>query len=391
MWLDFKMTDKRIFICAGEASGDALGANIIKILKERNPNIEFSGIGGPLMENQDFKSIFAYNELAIMGIFEIIPHIRNIIKRLKQTVEAIKIFKPDIVLTIDSPGFNFRLAKRVRRLKNNSCKIIHYGAPTVWAWRPNRAKKIAKFLDHLLVLFPFEPDYFTKHNLPTTFVGHPIADRPAPKNRPEVDKKLSDESSTFHFLILPGSRQTEIKHMAPIFAQVAKILYKKYPHIKFLLPTLPHLMDDLKPLFKNLPVEFISNHQEKWDAFYKSDLALAASGTVTLELAQAQVPMIVAYKTSTLTAAIIKKLIKIPYVSLVNILCSKQIVPECLQKECEPNLIVEYLENLIKTEQNRKIQLDEFKNLIHHLKVEPDSATLITQILENSLNDSKLK
>ncbi len=316
----------RIYIITGEPSGDLLGSYLLPYLKEHT----VKGIGGPLMEKEGLISLFPQEDLSVMGFFEIIPHLYTIYKRFQQTIADIKLFQPDILLTIDSPGFCKRIIKKLRKEKN-TIHFVHYAAPSVWAWREKRAQKWAKLVDHMLCLFPFEPAYFESYGLKATFVGHPIA-----------EWKIPQEKKKKQLLVLPGSRKSELKKLANIFDEASKLYVEKNPDFEVIWFTRPHLKNFLLSLVPKAHVMC----EEKDRIFSTSSLAIAASGTVTLELSYTNTPCVIGYKVSKLTEYIVKKLIKIPYVCILNILYGRKIVPECLQEECSPSVICDALEHL---------------------------------------------
>ena len=272
---------KSIYIIAGEASGDFIGSQLIRALCAQSPDININGIGGGLMHAQGLDSLFPMHELSVMGIGEILPKIPHLLKRINQTVEDIIKKKPDIVITIDAPDFSFRVHKKLRKaLGENAPKLIHYVAPTVWAWRPKRAKKIARFLDGLICLFDFEPDYFTAEGLNAIAVGHPMMESGIIEATPF---KIGQENTKKVGLFF-GSRVSEINRHADIFIQAAQNIEGD---IEFIIPTLPHI----KPLLEeklsalNHPCHVIETPDNKWAVFKGCDAALAVSGTVGLELA----------------------------------------------------------------------------------------------------------
>lgn len=354
---------QRIYFVAGEPSGDKLGASVMSALKQnpRNADISFVGIGGPSMENYGLKSLFPMSELSIMGLFELIPHIPNVLARLNQTLEDIKYRKPDLVVTIDSPGFNFRLGKKVKGL---GIPVIHIGAPSVWAWKPWRAKKVAAFLDHLIALFPFEPPYFTKEGLATTFVGHPLVE----KNLEQIDPKAFRE--TFQIpkdqkiiVIMPGSRQSEIQKLLPIFLDVLRRYQEQGHKFTCVCPTVPHLREKVESFLSAQGGGIVLLDETlKYQALRGADVALVASGTATLELALTQTPMIVAYKANAISAWIVKQLIKVKYVCLVNLLLDEYVIPEYLQENCTADKIYDALSNLLNNKQ--LMAKDQRKSLI---------------------------
>ena len=330
------MSHYTVFISAGEPSGDFLGSQLMKAMKAKLvQEVSFIGVGGPLMVAEGMTSLFPIEELSVMGLAEVIPHIWRIRRRISETVAAIEIGRPDVVVTIDSPGFNFRVGKALKK-RDKSIPLVHYVAPSVWAWRPGRAKAVAQFLDHLLVLFPFEPPYFLKEGLTTHFVGHPVVELGLDKTRdPSFRERYGIPETAPILTVLPGSRRGEISKLLPVFERTAVRLREKFPDLQIVIPTLPHLAQQIRQQF-TLPAVIVTTSQEKYAAYQESKAALAASGTVSLELAAAGVPMVIAYKLNPLTHYVVQRLVKVQYACLINLLLNKEVVPECLQKECTP-------------------------------------------------------
>ncbi|MFN7710718.1 MAG: lipid-A-disaccharide synthase [Holosporales bacterium] len=323
-----------VYLVAGEASGDLLGGRLMAALKQQCPGIRFAGVGGTQMAAHGLCSLFPMEDLSIMGLVEILPHIPRILRRLNQTARDIQASQPDVVVTIDSPGFNFRLAKRVKRL---GIPIVHYTAPSVWAWRPKRAKKVAKLVDHLLTLFPFEPPHFEREGLATTFVGHPLIETTLAEGDGSRFREKYDIGRYAPLLcVLPGSRQRELDALLPQIGGALKLLHEQLPGLHVVIPTLEHLSPQLEHVAStwSLPTTLVVSPEEKYEAMKAADAALCASGTVTLELALANLPMVLTYKTSAITAWIIRRMVKIPYVGLPNILLNREVVPELLQEKC---------------------------------------------------------
>jgi lipid-A-disaccharide synthase len=331
---------KKIYIIAGESSGDLIGSYVIKNLKELDKNIIFKGVGGSLMEKQGLKSLFDMYLISVMGIFEILPRLFTIYRLLGKTIKEILEFNPDVLLTIDSPGFNNYVAKKIKQ-KNPNIKLIHYVAPTVWAWKPKRAKKIAKIFDLLLCILPFEPKYFIKEGLNTVFVGHLIVENTLEfKINLEIKKHLLKEYSLSDnsdiAVILPGSREFEIKNNLEIFV-LGLIKYQNDNNKKFqiVIPTFGKFVPVINKIlnnFKNkLDYKLIVDESHKKYFMQIAKIALASSGTVSLELAIYKIPTIVGYKINKITHFLIKKLIYVKYASIINILLDKMIIPELLQ------------------------------------------------------------
>ena len=319
---------KSIYIIAGEASGDVLGARLMHALKIKG-NYEFNGIAGDLMIEQGMHSMFPISDLSVMGVFEILPRLPKLIKRINQTVADIIHKQPDIVVTIDSPDFCKRVVKKAKKQCPNT-KFIHYVAPTVWAWRSGRSKVMAEIFDGLICLFPFEPEYFERHGLRAQFCGHPIVE-----TINDTEQKRPDN----HILILPGSRAGEVKRMSPIFAEVFQKMKAMNPDLKAVIPALSYLKDDIDDHFFGMDVSYI-DPKTRFDAFKTAPFALATSGTVGLELAVAQCPHVIAYKMNPLTWHVIKKMVKVKYAHLVNIMEGREVIPECIQDKCDADDIM---------------------------------------------------
>jgi len=339
---------KTIYLIAGEASGDFLGAKLIEAIKELSPDAKIIGIGGPLMQAQGLQSLFSMQELSLMGIFEILPHAFHLLKRIRQTVDDIVENQPDVLVTIDSPGFCLRVAEKIKQSTN--IPIVHYVAPSVWAWRESRAKKLAAKVDHLLTLFPFEPPYFEKYNLPTTFVGHPLTEQTIEAD-PTFRNRHGIASDVIILSVLPGSRMGELNKLLPVFMQTVDLLSRKFSNLHLVFPTIPHLVPFLSNTLKQakIPYTLLSSSSERYAAFFSSNAALAASGTVSLELALTNLPMVIAYKISPLTYFFVKYLVKIKNVCLVNILLGKNIIEEKLQKDCNAEELAKAIEKILKS------------------------------------------
>jgi lipid-A-disaccharide synthase len=363
------MQNHRIFIIAGESSGDLLGANLMHALKELNPDIEFIGVGGAAMQEEGLQSLFPMEELSIMGIFEVLPNLVHILARMRQTVKAVIACKPQALITIDSPDFCFRVARKVKK-KTKDIPCIHYVAPSVWAWRAGRAKKIARFLDHLLTLLPFEPPYFEKHGLGATFVGHPIVERMSQRgDGASFRRKHRLKPAQPILCLLPGSRMTELDHLLKIFSKTSKMILHARHNTAIVIPTLPHLKPHIEKFFvgRGLNPIITDNVAEKFDVFAASTVALAASGTVTLELALCDTPHIVAYKMGPLSAWIAKKIVRTRWVNLINILLQRPAVPEFLQENCEPKQMSQALLKLMDEKDARTAQLTAFREALIQL------------------------
>lgn len=340
------------YIIAGEASGDALGAALMAALRRRlGDHIRFFGIGGAAMSEQGLSSLFPMAELSVMGLAEVLPRIPHILGRLRQTIDHIGTVKPTAVITIDSWGFCGRVQKHLKQTMP-SVKRLHYVAPMVWAWKAKRAKHLAHVLDGLLTLLPFEPPWFTREGLPTTFVGHPVIEQSFP---PELGAQFRAEHGIPDgapiVLLLPGSRRNETARLLPVYAQVARSLAALHPDVRLVVPTVAGVAREVTQAVNTwgVPVVVVEGLAEKRGAFAAARVALAASGSVTLELAMARVPVIVAYKLSPVSAYVATKFLglKLRYISLVNILADKPIIPEYIQSNCRPEALVKAIEGLL--------------------------------------------
>lgn len=361
----------KIFLIAGEVSGDVLGALLMKSMRADHPDATFYGIGGPLMEREGLTSLFPMNELSIMGLTEILPRIKHILARIKETVAHIRRINPDIVVTIDAPDFSFRVVKGLREEKKpNDPIMVHYVAPTVWAWRAGRAKKVADLYDGIVCLFPFEPPYFTKHRLPSGYVGHPVMEQGfVDASGAAVRTEMGLDPDTKILGLMFGSRNGEVERHGETLRAIAAKLQADKPHLHFLVPTLPHVEDKVRALMAGLNnVHIIHDPDRKPEIFAAMDAAVAVSGTVALELAVANVPHVIAYTMSPLTWAIVNRVVKIRYAHLANILLNKEVVPEFIQNDCVPEQIALTMKGLLKDAHDVEQQRAEFatvRKLLH--------------------------
>lgn len=352
---------KKFFLIAGEASGDLLGSKLIKELKSQNPDSIFIGVGGRLMKEQGLTSIFSMEELSIMGIFEVIPHIAKLLRRIKQTAATIISEKPDVVITIDSPDFCFRVMKKLRNFKD--VKKVHLIAPSVWAYREGRAKKIAAIYDLLLAILPFEPPYFEKYGLKTIFIGHPIMENAPDFSKKEAAnllfrRKHNIDQADKVICIMPGSRNGEVSKIFPEFIDSVNLLAQEMGDLKVIIPMIDKTRHIVTEMAKSLQVKyFLIEKDDKESAFFSSNFALAKSGTNTVELSLYHVPMIIAYKINILTHFFIKRMVKIKFANLVNLIKNQEIIPEMLQDKCDSKQIYPLLKNMIENNDVGEIQV----------------------------------
>lgn len=333
-----------IYIVAGEASGDLLGAHLMRSLRTqmkqrevKKRRIFFSGVGGDKMTAQGLETLFPCYELSLMGFVEILPYILRTMARIDLVVQDIMLKQPDMIITIDSPGFCFRVVKKLRKQGLKS-KFVHYVAPTVWAYKPERAGKCKKLFDHLLLLLPFEKPYFDEVGLPCTFVGHPVVCETKTGDGAAFRAKYEISDRTTLFCLLPGSRTSEIDRHMPIFTRAVAMLATLYPSITLVLAVPEYAMNHLFPYLNTSPFRIIiaENEEDKRNAMAASQFAFVKSGTVALEAAMANVPMLVTYKVNSLSAWWLRRMITTKYANLINVLLGKEIIPELLQENASP-------------------------------------------------------
>ncbi|MBI1273913.1 MAG: lipid-A-disaccharide synthase [Alphaproteobacteria bacterium] len=358
------MTAPVFFMVAGEPSGDLLGARLIAALKEQTGGAaRFTGVGGERMVAEGLETIFPQSELAHVGLVEVLRHIPKLLRRIRQTADAVIKAQPAALITIDAPDFSFRVAKRVKaRQQGHGFPLIHYVAPTVWAWRPGRARKIAGFLDHLLAVLPFEPPYFRHEGLGCTFVGHSIVEGGMEKGDAARFRATHAVSPGRTILVvLPGSRRSEITRMGPVFAETLSVLQKRHPDLLCVVPTLEQVAGQVRRAVEDWPVETIvvQGDEAKYDAFKAATAALACSGTVALELALAKLPAAITYRINPLTAFFIRRVIKVRFANLVNIMHGHEAVPEFIQEKCKPEKIAAALDTLLAEQAARQEQIAE--------------------------------
>ena len=321
-----------IYLVAGEASGDALGARLMQAILARRPDARFAGIGGAQMARQGLRSLFPMQDLALMGLLEVLPRLRHLRNRLRQTEADIATRRPDVVVTIDSPGFSLRVLRAIQPL---GLRRVHYVAPQVWAWRESRVRHYPGLWDQLLCLLPFEPAFFARHRLPATFVGHPVLESGADRGDAARFRAQHAIAATARVVtLMPGSRRTEVTRLLPVLGATLQRLADVVPVVPVAGPVAEAVRAATQS-WDPRPV-LVIEPQDKYDAFAASAAALTKSGTSTLELAMAGVPMVVTYRVNPLTAAIAKRLVTVRYASLLNLLAEREVVPEMIQQACTP-------------------------------------------------------
>ncbi len=335
----------RVFLIAGEPSGDNLGAALMAGLKQLVPGVTFDGIGGPRMEAEGLRSRFPMDELSVMGIAEVLPRYRHLMRRIKETAAAVVETQPDVLITIDSPDFVFRVAKRVRAASR--VRIVHYVAPSVWAWRPGRARKVARLVDQLLTLLPFEPPYFEAEGLRADFVGHPVVAEPMASEAEAMAFRARHGIGEAPLLmVLPGSRRGEVARLAHPFRETVRAVLAARPGVRVVVPAAGPVAGMVREAVAGWPgapvviaPEEDRDGAEKRAAFRAADVALAASGTVSLELAASGTPMVIAYDMAWLSRQIIGRMLRVDTVTLVNLVSDTRAVPEFLGERCRAELI----------------------------------------------------
>jgi len=353
-----------IFVIAGEPSGDALGAALIAALKRRTGGkVRFAGIGGERMAAEGVASLVPLHELAIMGLAEVLPRAALILRRVRETVGEIVRLRPAAVVTIDSSGFTWRVAERLRR-RGETLPLIHYVAPMVWAWRAGRARRMARWYDHLMALLPFEPPHFEAVGLSCSFVGHPVLESGADRgDGPGFRRRHGIAEEAPLLCLLPGSRRGEVARLLPVFVEAAARLEAEIPDLAVVVPTVATVAEAVRAGWSRVPyARVVEGTAEKFDAFAAADAALAASGTVALELAAAGLPMAVAYRVNRLTAWLVRRAVKVKYVNLVNLLLDRPLVPELLMDDCTPGRLAAEMRRLLtdpaaRDEQRRGFEL----------------------------------
>jgi lipid-A-disaccharide synthase len=356
---------RKIFLIATEESGDRLGANLMKVLRQRlGDAVRFEGVGGRAMAREGLTSLFPIEELSIIGLAAVVKQLPKILRLIKQTAAAVLEASPDILIIIDSPDFTHRVARRVRA-GDARIPIVDYVAPTVWGWRPGRARAMLGYIDHVLAILPFEPEAYRRlRGPPCSYVGHPLLEQLASLRPGAEEQKRRDEPPPV-LLVLPGSRGSEIRHHMAVFGQALARLRDEDVAFELILPTMPHLLEAVTEAIKSWPVQprVVVGEQEKRAAFRIAHAALAKSGTVTLELALAHVPMVAAYRTGSIEAWILLRIINVSSVILANLVIGENVVPEFLQQDCTPEVLSQKLREVLADSELRRKQVEAFAKI----------------------------
>ncbi len=356
---------RRICLVATEESGDRLGASLMKVLRQRlGDGVEFSGVGGRGMTREGLASLFPIEELSIVGFAAVLKQLPKILRLIRGTVDAIVADQPDVLVIIDSPDFTQRVAKRVHA-RDPEIPIVNYVAPTVWAWRPGRARAMRGYVDHVLGLLPFEPEAFRRLNgPPCTYVGHPLIEQLA-NLRPNAAEQARRDADPPVLLVLPGSRRSEVARHIAVFGETLARLRAQNLAFESVLPTTPHLEAAVRAGVANWPLvpEIITGEAEKRAAFRRARAALAKSGTVTLELALSGVPMVTAYRVGEIEAFILRRVVNVQSVILANLVIGENVIPEFLQEACTADNLAPVLADLLGDGPIRSRQVEAFDRL----------------------------
>mgnify|MGYP003963247479 FL=1 len=371
---------KKIFILTGEPSGDKLASTVISRLKLENPEIEYLAVGGTHLKNLGISSIFDLKEITYLGFTSVLLNIFKIKSKINNTVDEIIKFNPDILFSIDSPDFTLRVAERVKKI-NKNIKTIHYVAPQVWVWRKSRVKKIKKFIDHMLLLFNFEKEYFDKENIKNTFVGHPLIE-PNQNNRTVIDSILPKDKKIIS--LFPGSRKSETNVLLPILINFIRLMNKKNDDYFFYIHATEEnknfIIENIKKInIGNIDVASEENIKSK--ILSKSVFAVSKSGTVSLQICNSNIPSIIIYKLSFINFMIFKMLVNVKFANIINIINNKEVIPELLQKECNAEEIYKSVIYLLKNPELIQKQLTECSKTLDGIRSKTSSAEEASSIL----------
>lgn len=356
---------RRVFLIATEESGDRLGAHLMKVLRQRlGGAVRFDGIGGLGMTREGLQSLFPIEELSIIGFSAVVKQLPKLLRLIRETTAAVLQAGPDILIIIDSPDFTHRVARRVRA-RNPAIPIVDYVSPSVWAWRPSRARAMRTYVDQVLALLPFEPEAYRRlHGPPCTYVGHPLIEQLA-SLRPSAEEQARRDGSPPVLLVLPGSRRGEIRHHMAVFGEALDRLHAQGKVFELILPTMPHLVELVREGVKAWKVapQIVVGEQEKRAAFRIATAALAKSGTVTLELAVSGIPMVAAYKAGAIEARIVLRFVTVQSVILANLVVGENVVPEFIQDDCTADTLAGALGEVLSDTPMRRRQKDAFARI----------------------------
>jgi len=377
---------KKIFVLTGEPSGDKLASKVIAQLKSSRSDIEYLSVGGEHLKALDIKSLYDLKEVTYLGFTRVLLNIFKIKNKINETVEKILKFKPDVLFSVDSPDFTLRVAKEVKK-RDPSIKTIHFVAPQVWVWREHRIKQLKSFLDHVLLLFPFEKKYFDKEGIQSTFIGHPLLEEQS-KSKVDITQIIKDNKKIFS--IYPGSRLSEINILIPVLFEFVKKMNEKHKDLFFIFHSTAEYVQLIQNLllkegFKNCGA--ISDEKIKSNVLQSSIFAVAKSGTISLEICNAKVPSIIIYKMGLINFFIVKMLVKVKYANIINIAANEEIIPELLQSKCNSSNIFETVDFLLTDKTRLENQVKKTQRIINNFKTERSSqiaSSVLVHYLENS-------
>ena len=375
---------KKIFILTGEPSGDKLASKVIANLKKINPSVDYLSVGGENLKSLGIKSIFDLKEITYLGFTNVFLNLFKINKKINQTIKAVIDYNPDILFTVDSPDFTLRVAKKVKRI-NSKIKTIHYVAPQVWVWREGRVKKIKKFIDHILLLFNFEKKYFEKEQVSCEFVGHPLLENKE-QSRIDINQILGKNKALIS--VFAGSRESEIKLLMPILLDFIKLMKQKYSDMTYVFHSTKNFSQLQQSLIKEKNLsncEVISDDKIKSHILQKSIFAVAKSGTVSLEICNANIPSIILYKMSFINFLIVKNLIKIKYANIINFAANEEIIPELLQSKCNAKNIFDHVDSFLENPDKINKQVEKVQSILNKLKTDKPSSELASLALDKFL------
>jgi len=375
---------KKIFILTGEPSGDKLASKVISKLKQSKPDIEYSCVGGPHLNSLGIRSIFDLKEITYIGFTSVLFNIFKIKKRIDKTVNEIIKFNPDILFSVDSPDFTLRVAERVKKI-NSNVKVVHYVAPQVWIWREGRIKNFKKFVDHMLLLFNFEKKYFDNENIPNTFVGHPLLENDT-NSKVELSSLINENNKIIS--IFAGSRKSEINILLPILCDFIKLMNEKFKDYSFFFHATETNKETIVSFLNNKSlndVQVISDENIKSKILSNSVFAVAKSGTISLEICNANVASIIIYKINMINYLIMKFLVKVKFANIINIINNKEIIPELLQGECNSREIFNSVVYFLKNPELAKKQIDSFSKTLEKIKSKSSSSSEASLVLSKYL------
>ena len=375
---------KKIFVLTGEPSGDKLASKVIINLKKINPSLDYLSVGGEHLQSLGIKSIYNLNQITYLGFTKVMLNLFKINKKINQTVKAIVEYNPDILFTVDSPDFTLRVAERVKK-KNSKIKTIHYVAPQVWVWREGRVKKIKKFIDHILLLFEFEKKYFEKEQISCEFVGHPLLEN---KDYSKIDNSLIATKHKALISVFAGSRESEIKVLMPILLDFIRLMNLKYNDMTYVFHSTKAYSQFMESFIKKSNLSncnVISDEKMKNYILQKSIFAVAKSGTVSIEICSAKIPLIIFYKMGLINFLIVKSLVKTKYANIINFAANEELIPELLQSNCNAKNIFKYVDSFLENPDKIKKQIEKVQTILKEFKTNKPSAELASLSLNKFL------